>query len=244
MKICFITTYIGPKKLLDISNNFSKNNNYDYLCFTNLNKEEIINNSWEIIQIKLEEFKYIENNIKISRYFKFNVIDYLVKINRKYDFIFYCDSHLYPIKNIDWLLIANETKNKKFSIIQYLHKPQFNINFDFKKILVNKKETVDNIEKTKKFLKNINKDINFDSKPYFENTVFGYDPNNKEVINFMKEFWDYYKKSPTYRDQPLWNFLYLKNNINPYIDKLFKANFTGNTRMKRELKEYNESNSS
>ena len=60
----------------------------------------------------------------------------------------------------------------------------------------------------------------------------------------MKEFWDYYKKSPTYRDQPLWNFLYLKNNINPYIDKLFKANFTGNTRMKRELKEYNESNSS
>ena len=243
MKICFITTYIGPKNLLDISDNFSKNNNYDYICFTNLNKDVINNKSWEIIQINLQDFD-IKNNIKISRYFKFYAINYLVKINRKYDYIFYCDSYLYPNIDIDWISICNQIKNSNFKIIQYLHRAKnMSINSDFGKILANKKETNENIEKTKLFLKNIDLNIDLNTRLYFENTVFGYDPNDKDIINFMKEFWEYYKICPTYRDQPLWNFLYLKNNKRPFIDKLTREKFLGRKKIERRLKEYNDSNS-
>ena len=243
MRICFITTYIGPKNLLDISNNFPKSNNYDYLCFTNLNKNEINNKSWEIIQINLQDFNTTKNNIKISRYFKFYVIDYLVKINRKYNYIFYCDSYLYPNIDINWQTICNQIKNSNFKIIQYLHPTKkISINIDFGKIIGNKKETIDNIEKTKLFLKNMDLNIDLDTKLYYENTVFGYDPNDKDVINFMKEFWNYYQECPTYRDQPLWNFLYLKNNKSPYVDKLFRKKFLGKKKIERKLKEYQSSN--
>ena len=243
MKICFITTYIGPKNLLDISDNFSKNNNYDYLCFTNLNKNEINNKSWEIIQINLQDFNSTKNNIKISRYFKFYAIDYLVKINRKYDYIFYCDSYLYPNMDINWLTICNQIKNSNFKIIQYLHRAKnMSINSDFGKIIGNKKETIENIEKTKLFLNNIDLNIDLNSKIYYENTVFGYDPNDKDIINFMKEFWNYYQECPTYRDQPLWNFLYLKNKKNPCLDNLFRKNFLGTKKIERRLKEYQNSN--
>ena len=243
MKICFITTYIGPKNLLDISDNFPKNNNYDYLCFTNLNKNDINNKSWEIIQINLQDFNTVKNNIKISRYFKFYVIDYLIKINRKYDYIFYCDSYLYPNIDINWKNICNQIKNSDFKIVQYLHPAKnISINIDFGKIIANKKETIENIEKTKLFLKNIDSNIDLNTKLYYENTVFGYDPNDKDVINFMKEFWNYYQKCPTYRDQPLWNFLYLKIKKNPCLDNLFRKNFLGTKKIERRLKEYQTSN--
>ena len=58
----------------------------------------------------------------------------------------------------------------------------------------------------------------------------------------MKEFWNYYQECPTYRDQPLWNFLYLKNNKSPYVDKLFRKKFLGKKKIERKLKEYQSSN--
>ena len=45
MSIYFVSTYIGPLKLLDISNNFEKVKGAKYFFFTNLNKKNIINNS-------------------------------------------------------------------------------------------------------------------------------------------------------------------------------------------------------
>ena len=53
MDIYFISTYIGPLNLLDISNNFEKIKGAKYYFFTNLKKNDIKNNSWEIIEINL-----------------------------------------------------------------------------------------------------------------------------------------------------------------------------------------------
>ena len=47
-----------------------------------------------------------------------------------------------------------------------------------------------------------------------------------------KEFWDIYTNEDiTYRDQPLWNLLLLKNNIKPLVDNNFKLNFKENGNM-------------
>ena len=101
MKICFVTTYIGPKDLADISDNFERVADCDYLLFTNLNDLKL-EMGWEVIPIDLNEFPYLNSVVKISRYFKFMVHEYIKKIGREYDFVFYCDSYRFPIQNINW----------------------------------------------------------------------------------------------------------------------------------------------
>ena len=74
----------------------------NYYLFTNLKKEECPNTSWDIITINLNEFEQNLDVIKISRYYKFMIHKQLNKMNKDYDIIFYCDSHLSPINYIDW----------------------------------------------------------------------------------------------------------------------------------------------
>ena len=241
MKIAFITTHIGEKRLLDLSNNFEKVKNIDYLCFTNLNKDDVINNCWEIIQINLDDFLYIKNIIKISRYFKFNIFNYLKKINKKYDFIFYFDSYLYPNFKYDWFNLSNIVKKNNFKIIQYNHKEMKSINNDIVQAYTIQKDTKKNLIDTKLYLEKLNNKISLDTLQYYENTVFGYDPNDSEIISFMNQFWNLYLECPTFRDQPLWNFLYLKNNKIPYIEKGFRINFIGKKNIYRKPDDYKNS---
>ena len=246
MDIYFISTYIGPLNLLDISNNFEKIKGAKYFFFTNLKKNDIKNNSWEIIEINLnnKEFKKINNSVKISRYFKFKVFDYLKNnLNLNVEFIFYCDSYLYPKASINWINICNNLKNNKTGIIQYKHE-RYNggIETDLECICKGNKDTQDNINKTKKFLINIDKNINLKTPQFFENTVIGFYMNNKNTIKQCEEFWKYYIDCPTYRDQPLWNYIYLKNNFIPYIDNNFRSYFDGIKKIERRINEYNSAN--
>lgn len=245
-KICFVTTYIGKNNFNTgkISNNFKKNENYDYLCFTNLNKNNIENNSWEIIEINTDNFKYLKNSVQISRYFKFMIFEYLRKINRKYDFVFYCDTHLYPNPNINWKQICEDSKNHEIGIIQYKHqRHDLGIEKDFEEILRLDKDTNENIEKTKDFLKNINKNIDFKTPQYYENTIIGFNINNKNARLFMTDFWNYYTKCPTFRDQPLWNFMYLHKNIKPYLVNDLKKKFVmGHKPIRKTIDTYNKNN--
>ena len=46
--------------------------------------------------------------------------------------------------------------------------------------------------------------------------MFGYDPKCTAVRDITGEFWKAYTSSDiTFRDQPLWNLLLLKNNLIP-----------------------------
>ena len=98
------------------------------------------------------------------------------------------------------------------------------------------------MNKTKKFLIDINKNINLKTPQYFENTVIGFYVNNENTIKQCNDFWKYYINCPTYRDQPLWNFIYLKNNIIPYIDNNFRSYFDGIKKIERHINEYNQAN--
>ena len=244
MSIYFVSTYIGPLKLLDISNNFEKVKGAKYFFFTNLNKKDIINNSWEIIEINLNDFKHINNSVKISRYFKFNIINYFNdKLQLNPEFIFYCDSYLYPKVSVNWITICNYLKNNKTGIIQYNHhRCNGGIKTDLECIHKGNKDSESNMVKTKQFLINIDKNINLKTPQYFENTVIGFYVNNENTIKQCNDFWEYYINCPTYRDQPLWNFIYLKNNIIPYIDNNFRSYFDGIKKIERHINEYNKAN--
>ena len=120
MKICFVTTYIGPLHLADISDNFERVDDCDYLLFTNLTDVKI-KNGWDVITIDLEEFHYLNSAVKISRYFKFMLHEYLKKIGREYDFVFYCDSYKYPKHTINWKKGCSVLETHATGIMQYRH---------------------------------------------------------------------------------------------------------------------------
>ena len=74
----------------------------------------------------------------------------------------------------------------------------------------------------------MNNKISLNTPQYFENTVFGMQCNMKKVRKFTQLFWHHYlKKYPSYRDQPLWNYLYLFRDIYPYVDNELRSYFNG-----------------
>ena len=58
----------------------------------------------------------------------------------------------------------------------------------------------------------------------------------------MENFWNYYLNQPSYRDQPLWNFLYLHYNFTPLIEKNLKTYFDGNKKIQRNINDYANAN--
>lgn len=237
--VYFVTSFFGNKNMLRLSSGFKKYSNARYLFFTNLSSEDIGNSEWEIITVDsvfLENLKQEVSGsaVKVSRYFKFHVFEYTKKymnLDLHQQYLFYCDHYLYPIHNEDWLSISNEQfqdKTADIQILQYEH-PLFKrgIEGDLKSIVRYKKDLGVNIVNTRKFLRSINNKIEFNTQQYYENTVFGLHLDDK-VINHLKEFWQLYKESPTHRDQPIWNFLYLHKNIKPIIwNKLRHKKFKG-----------------
>lgn len=245
-QIIFISTFIGPKSLLDVSNKFEKIENARYLFFTNLEKSDILNEDWEIITIDSDFMSQLradtkEDCVKMSRYFKFNVYPYLLtylKINLKDTFIFYCDSYLFPSFKKSWMEICNQFKNHSLPIIQYEHgRKKGGITTDLTCIHRGKKDTQKNMKALEEYLKKLNPNVSLSTPQYYENTVIGFYVN-KQVVELGEKFWNLYVDSPSYRDQPLWNFIYLNENCRPFVDNNFRGYFKGTKHIDRHLKEY------
>lgn len=244
MKICFVTTYIGPPHLADISDNFERGDGCDYLLFTNLTDLKI-KNGWDVITIDLEEFHYLNSAVKISRYFKFMLHEYLKKIGREYDFVFYCDSYKYPKHTINWKKMCNILETNNTGIMQYSHiccGPNMSINREIDYIMNCQKDTEENMQKTRKYLKSIDDSVDINKHQYFENSIIGFHLKNEYAISQCNEFWKYYVNSPTYRDQPLWNFLYLKNNKIPYVENTLAEMYVSQNRKERHMNQYKDAN--
>ena len=146
--------------------------------------------------------------------------EYLKDVMKKeYDIIFYCDALYSPNKKINWEFYFQKIKEN--GLIQRLHPVKPNIYKECSNCHRAKKDTRNNMKLMANFLKEKNVPENVIIK---ENTSFGYDPNNKKITSSYKEFWDLYiNLQITYRDQPLWNYILWKNNLNPYLDsKLHK----------------------
>ena len=213
MKICFITSLFADSYAKgDKPKPFKKIDNCDYYLFTNLDPE-VFNTSWEIINVK-DTFKNtgIESNIIKSRYPKFMGWK-LIKdlLNKEYDIIFYCDAMRSPNCDIDWENYARQIKEHTDGIIQKPH-PRDAYN-ECKAIVDYRKDSRERIDKTIAFLK----EKNFKQKyPMYENTAFGYDPNNKKLTDTFLDFWNEYSTYNTsHRDQPLWSYFQFKHNIKP-----------------------------
>lgn len=240
-KVCFVSTYIGKLENREISKNFRKNDEFDYIFFTNLRKEDFGESSWEIITVDLGDFPDL-NFVKISRYFKFMSFRYIrEKLGRDYDFIFYCDCYLYPDSSVDWNKLVENTKNAELGLIQYIHPSKKCVRKELDGILMRKKETEENIKKTETYLSAISKRINICEKGlFFENTVIGFNIKSDEVIEFLNEFWKCYVDCPTYRDQPLWNFLLKKTGKKIYVreENQFRKYFLGEKKLERRVHHY------
>ena len=241
-KICFCTAYFGNPEYFELSNNFTRIPEYDYFCFTDIKKSYLGEQIWDIIEINKDKFKELDNcNVKISRYFKFVVWKYLKEImNKDYDFIFYCDHYLSPSPDVNWLKICDKLHKSELGFLQYEHKRYYSgIKKDLEMIVINKTETQETADLTTKYFKKMNKNISLDTPQYFENTVLGYQCSLKKVKKFTQLFWHHYsKKFPSFRDQPLWNYLYLFKDIYPYVDNNFRKYFNGEKLIYRDMTNY------
>uniref|UniRef100_A0A6C0KZU9 Nucleotide-diphospho-sugar transferase domain-containing protein n=1 Tax=viral metagenome TaxID=1070528 RepID=A0A6C0KZU9_9ZZZZ len=221
MKICFITTIIADSfENGDVPEIFDKNSNHDYYLFTNLPEKNYINTSWDIIKLNNNEdfFKNIESNIIKSRFIKFMGWKYLyMNMKKKYDMIVYCDATFYPKnKKEAWEEIYELVK--EYGIVQKMKYPERTAYTECVKIYKKKKDS----QKRSKQMLNFLKVEKLPEKRYItENCYFAYDPTNKQLKEAFEFFWELYQKNITHRDQPLWDYVKWKKNINPYIGTKF-----------------------
>tara|TARA_Y100001934_G_C12142499_1_gene673218 strand:+ start:21 stop:872 length:852 start_codon:yes stop_codon:yes gene_type:complete len=233
MKICFTSAlFCDESKLdqLDKPGHFERHDGYDYFLFTNLDPK-LLNTSWDVINIAdNKNISDVSCNIKKSRYTKFLSWHYFESVQKEYDVIFYCDAWIIPNNKKDWESLASKiSKKRKFPFAQTEHNREVcrkgGINSEFERILISKRDTPQSVDRTKKILKSYDSSVDFDYPQYYENTCFGYKFKSKSVRDVTYELWTLYKDERlSYRDQPLWNFLLLRNKVNPIIQNDLKDN--------------------
>ena len=230
MKICFITSLISDNYLkVDSPGHFNKLEYCDYYLFTNLNKDNF-NTSWTLVNISDEYLNNVcntefnQNYIYKSRYIKFMGWDYIKnQMKLDYDIIFYCDSVYSPNNKIDWNKISKKIIKNKSGLIQRHHPVQTNVYEECKNCIIAKKDSYTNMHQMEIFLKNHNTPETIIIK---ENTSFGYNPKNNIITNAFKDFWKYYTLFKyTYRDQPLWTYVYWKHNLEAIMDENIHSMF-------------------
>lgn len=223
MRICFTTALFGDAKTLDMPGVFEKNSNYDYFLFTDVD-EGLLDTSWDIININNNSnIINLNSNVRRSRYPKFMSWELLESLNKHYDVVFYCDAYWHPVggRNFE-KFVRGINSESNFQFIQSQHQTlsirEGGVTEEMEFILKCNRDSKDSIEKTKSFFKKYDPGIDLNFPQYFENTVFGYYFEDDRVREITREFWKIYTEEDiTYRDQPLWNFLLLKYNLQPVI---------------------------
>lgn len=229
-KICFVTSLYSDQNNFDTPGSFEKDPRYDYFLFTNIDG---IKSDWEVINTSnVKEIQNIRCNIRKSRYAKFLSWDILEKMGKSYDYIVYCDAYITP-KLTDWEKQLKNIDNLRFGFTQREHPEKFvrnkGIVQECNLIVRCGKDSLESIQKTLKFFEEEYQGVPLDYPQYYENTVFAYKFDCKTFRDLSSEFWEVYtKKDITYRDQPLWNLLLLKNNLKPVVNNEFKSNFREN----------------
>ena len=220
MKICFTSALFGE---IDKPSKFERNPKYDYFLFTDTDKERL-DTTWDIINIKDHpKIVGLTSNVKKSRYPKFMSWELLESLGMPYDVVFYCDAYINPNIKKKWEAIAREIKDHNFGFTQEPHHRKKNALAEMKKIIKNRKDSEESIDKTISFFKKYDPAIDLNLVQAYSNTAFGYDFLNEKVRKITKEFWEIYTREDiTHRDQPLWNFLIFKNGFKPLENKLYR----------------------
>lgn len=220
-RICFITSLVADDySHADKPAKFSQFGGHKFYLFTNLPKEHF-NTGWDVVQIPNV---YLENqvgniannrNIYASRFMKFMGWKYLTEeMNEHYDVIFYCDAIYEPKKNHNWTESAKQILNNEWGLMQQRHK---NTAYNECDVIVRVgKDTKNHMNQMKRYMREHG--LPPAGIIMMENTCFGYDPNNHKITNAFSEFWDIYiSEQLTFRDQPLWGYVYWKNDIEAVV---------------------------
>lgn len=219
MKIAFITSLFGQGRGNLPSRDFVLSANCDYFFFTESCYKNL-KTPWNIYDISNNSnIAKLNCNVRKSRYAKFMGWELLESMDLKYDFIYYCDAHWSPLPFQNWEALSSNILKLDFPFWQNKH-PHISTGIadEIKLIISCKRDSAKNMKKTLSFFESNYPDINLLAGQYFENKIFGYHPNSI-VRSVTKEFWDtYIAEDITFRDQPLWNLLLLKNKVLPFSD--------------------------
>ena len=218
LKICFVTSLYENyyKKTIDKLTKFEINEKYDYIAFTNLDAENF-DTSWTIINYDKISSNYIFPNIIKSRYPKFMSWKIMEELNLKYDVIIYCDAHIVPKKNIDWMNLAKKVISSESGYMTSQHQRNYHEELD--KIVAYGKDTKKNSNKLLKFFT----DNGLPKEALMlQNYTFMYNPKNTKITNAFEYLWNIYKTGDYgHRDQPLWSYVVYKKNIKPILNISF-----------------------
>ena len=225
MKICFISSLIFDSRgSNDKVGDFKPFGQYDFYLFTNL--KDFTSTSWKVVYLEDSMLDILtnifnhdysdtktcmENNIYKSRYIKFMGWHYLKNVMKKhYDVIFYCDAIYSPNINKNWEEAALRIKENESGLMQKLHPLKTDPYSESFLCTRARKHNKQNHEKMIQYLKQ----VGAKETHIYENTTFGYDPNNEKITQAYSDFWNIYStKRLTYRDQPLWGWICQKHNI-------------------------------
>ena len=229
-KVCFLSTIItNDYNKTDKPGKFEKLESFDYFLITNLKDISNIDTSWDIIQINDDYLEKkcngITNNIYKSRYIKFMGYSFIEEnIDKRYDCVFYCDALYAPNNNIKWKKYIERIIKSKSGLLQKLHPIKPHVYTECDNCILAKKDTKENMNNMKKFLLENNMP---DTLIIKENTTFGYDPNNPNIRLAFNDFWKHYTINQiTYRDQPLWLYIYWKHNLEAILEENLHSMFS------------------
>ena len=194
-KNVFYTGLFKNKRNVDIPSKFIRNNNWDYIIFTNI---ENLDTSWTIVNVPL----FNNNPILTNRIYKWLSHIFLIK----YEICFYMDAFFSPKENI------NITTN---SIIHKKHTKRICVYSELGACVSSNKIDCKTRNIIFKYLKknNVDRDIGL-----YHNDIFIKNNNNikmniyyEELINIMIEY-------SFYRDQVILPIIYNNNNFKPTIN--------------------------
>lgn len=227
MKICFTSSLFGKTVFSgDVPLQFEKNPEFDYFLFTDKD-QNYYNTSWDVINLSNHpDLTNFQDNILKSRFPKFQGFKLLQSLGLHYDFVFYCDAYFSPNINSNWQSICDSLSLNSLGLIQTKHRDPLIYNGGILKecesILALNKDSPESIENTLHFFQSIDPEVNLSTGPYFENTMFGYDVKNKNIIDFLNNYWTIYSsKKISRRDQLTWNFLLSHYELNPLTHDKF-----------------------
>ena len=228
MKICFISSLFGDADKVDKPGEFERISGCDYFLYTDIEAENFAT-SWDVVHLEnCPDVENMQSSIRKSRYAKFLAWKIL---ERTYDLVVYCDAYLAPNPKSSWEQINAAVHESEFGLMQFTHGDKAVIENglieEMKQIVFWDRDTAESMNATIDFFRSLAPEVDL-RKPgfYFENTVFAYDPQNESYQKQSAEFWEIYtQEAITYRDQPLWNFLLLKNSFVPVTHDPLKEMF-------------------
>lgn len=225
MKTVFITSLFGNR-----GNNpakFKRLAGYDYFLFSDRDQKDF-DTSWDVYNISNNpNISNLNCNVRKSRYAKFMGWELLDSMGIDYECIYYCDAHWSPSPHANWPSISKNFVSEPYPFLQLRHNScwEHGISSECQLIVECRRDSKANIDKTLSFFKKEFPEVSLRVKGYFENTMFGYFPNDL-VKTITKDFWKIYTESDiTFRDQPTWNLCLLKHGLTPQTQPSLRDKF-------------------